>query len=198
MKKSISIAIDYDDEFFTLGIQTGLDTLFGYATNHRYIDSLEDADVIIQDFSILAIKKNISLRAKDSHKKIFYIAARNINHEPLHCKECVHYHHCIFDKDESLQGMLNKIEKVISKNINQGSPHACKYSNGMKFSMRERQYMTCIALGMPINEIAESFQVNTKTVSLYKRNVMRKLGIATNVNLLKFIREIWLFETFNI
>lgn len=57
-------------------------------------------------------------------------------------------------------------------------------------SPRETQVLRLIAEGNRLKEIAAQFRVSVKTVETYRRRMMKKLGVASNVDLVKYaIRE---------
>jgi len=58
-----------------------------------------------------------------------------------------------------------------------------------ELSERERQVLIAIAAGQSLTSIAQSMSLSVKTVSTYRTRVLRKLGLQSNADLVKFALE---------
>ena len=58
-----------------------------------------------------------------------------------------------------------------------------------KLSKREFQILSQILNGKNATEIAESFFISPKTVSVHKTNIMKKMGVSSNLDLFKSSME---------
>ena len=51
---------------------------------------------------------------------------------------------------------------------------------------RELQVLKLVASGVPLVQVAESLNLSPKTISAHKRNLMIRLGIANNADLIRY------------
>jgi DNA-binding NarL/FixJ family response regulator len=56
-------------------------------------------------------------------------------------------------------------------------------------SKREEEVMELIAEGLALNQIAKRLSVSPKTVTSHKANLMEKLGLKTNADLIRYVLE---------
>lgn len=58
-----------------------------------------------------------------------------------------------------------------------------------KLAERERQVLAMIGSGKTVGEIAEELALSVKTISTYRARVLRKMGMKTNAQLIKYAIE---------
>lgn len=90
------------------------------------------------------------------------------------------------------------IEPQLSKDIMQqmalSSLAPNPKSETPNLSKREFQILSQILLGKNASEIAESFFISPKTVSVHKTNIMKKMGVSSNLDLFKSSLEYGLIQ----
>ncbi len=95
------------------------------------------------------------------------------------------------------QGQL-PIEPQLSKDIMQqmalSSLAPNPKSETPNLSKREFQILSQLLLGKNASEIAESFFISPKTVSVHKTNIMKKMGVTSNLDLFKSSLEYGLIQ----
>lgn len=62
---------------------------------------------------------------------------------------------------------------------NEGPPHAV-------LSDREFQVLTLLAEGISVNDVAQRLCISSKTVSTHKARLMEKLGLSSNIDLVRY------------
>lgn len=90
------------------------------------------------------------------------------------------------------------IEPQLSKDIMQqmalSSLAPNPQSETPNLSKREFQVLSQLLLGKNASEIAESFFISPKTVSVHKTNIMKKMGVTSNLDLFKSSLEYGLIQ----
>ena len=76
------------------------------------------------------------------------------------------------------------MEKVMSGYVRQST--ALKNTSKVELSDRETQIVRLIAWGYSNKEIAARLQISIKTVEAHKANSMRKLGISSRIDIVRF------------
>lgn len=79
---------------------------------------------------------------------------------------------------EKLQELINEYESFTTASPNSGDEAALNY--------REEQILRLIALGMKSTEIAENLQISKKSVDHYRGTLIKKLGVKTQAELIKY------------
>lgn len=91
-------------------------------------------------------------------------------------------------KLENLENLFAKIDNALngSRGIDNGIKNNCDGDSGPILSNREEQIVACIARGMTVKEVAEKFSLSTKTVEAHKSNLMVKLNLHSQVDLVRW------------
>jgi DNA-binding NarL/FixJ family response regulator len=77
-----------------------------------------------------------------------------------------------------------------------GRPVALRGESSVSISDREAEVLRLIAWGHSNKEIAASLELSVKTVEVHKANAMRKLGIRSRIDIVRFaVFQGWLQET---
>ncbi|MDO8699057.1 MAG: response regulator transcription factor [Rhodoferax sp.] len=80
-------------------------------------------------------------------------------------------------------------EQMVFEKDSQGSP-----APHLQLSARERQIMTLFAKGRSVKQIAYELRINDRTVSTHKTRLMRKLSLANNIELIRYVADHGLTE----
>ena len=68
--------------------------------------------------------------------------------------------------------------------------------NKQQLSDRESEVLRLIALGYSNKEIAASLDLSVKTIEVHKANAMRKLGISSRIDIVRYaILQEWMQDT---
>lgn len=85
-------------------------------------------------------------------------------------------------------------EKVVGGYVHRRTMRGESLSNGL--SNREIEILRLIALGYGSKEIGAHFQISHKTVEVHKTNAMRKMGMRSRIDIVRYaLLQGWLQET---
>lgn len=99
-----------------------------------------------------------------------------------------------FTISDSFTDIENKIKKVMNlhkKVMNEARPSQCLYCKMLKvLTPEEKKVVLLMNKGLSSVMISTLLNKNIKTVSSYKRSIMRKIGVRSNVQLYRYLSTI--------
>jgi DNA-binding NarL/FixJ family response regulator len=151
-------------------------------------DNTEEVDLLIIDIALEDVNTfNIVRNIKKKFKKlkVVFISgfSENEYHQRMHEAGGDGFW-CKLDKLDNLLATLKSVAIDGSKVANGINSEG---SNGKPIlSNREEQVISCIARGMTVKEIADKFSLSNKTVEAHKSNLMMKLSVHSQVELVRW------------
>lgn len=89
-------------------------------------------------------------------------------------------------KLEPLEKLWDLVKAVVEGNARDNGIGAVPGSSKPILSNREEQVISCIARGMTVKEIADKYGLSNKTVEAHKSNLMMKLCVHSQVDLVRW------------
>ena len=100
----------------------------------------------------------------------------------------------LYRADQNGQSIEPQLSKDIMQQMALSSLAPNPKSDTPNLSKREFQILSQILRGKNASEIAESFFISPKTVSVHKTNIMKKMGVSSNLDLFKSSLEYGLIQ----
>jgi DNA-binding NarL/FixJ family response regulator len=86
----------------------------------------------------------------------------------------------------TLAGGGRYVEPTLAQRMVLGASTAPNDPPAQRLSAREREVLSLIVAGVRLGEIADRLCLSAKTVSTHKMNLMHKLGVETNADLIRY------------
>ena len=193
-----TIIVD-DHDVVRAGLASTLETFDGFkvvgmAANEtdatKIFDEIDEFDLLIMDIALEDSNSfNIVRNIKKKHKNIKVIFISGFTEEEYHMR----MHEaggdgfwCKLDSLEKLWDLCKEVSASKSKIANNGINVDDSGNKKPLLSNREEQVISCIARGMTVKQIAEKYNLSSKTVEAHKSNLMMKLSVHSQVDLVRW------------
>jgi len=193
-----TIIVD-DHDVVRAGLASTLESFDGFkvvgmAANEqeatKVFDEIDEFDLLIMDIALEdANSFNIVRNIKKKHKNIKVIFISGFTEEEYHKR----MHEaggdafwCKLDPLDKLWQLCSEVTASKSKIENNGINVDDEISSKPLLSNREEQVIACIARGMTVKQIAEKYGLSSKTVEAHKSNLMMKLSVHSQVDLVRW------------
>ncbi|NBJ34229.1 helix-turn-helix domain-containing protein [Serratia fonticola] len=191
------IVVNDTNQYYKLGIESLLDNIIKTYMSLSSTRMAREPSIVLfamDDFSSPHYCMINSYINSDAPTLFFTVRDKN-NH--------VNFNSCMLEsgviyRNEPLSIVVEKIINVIEKHERkdfflEGGYRKC---NIPKLTLTEVNILRCIKAGLESKKIASFFKISTKTVSCHKTNAMKKLNITRKTELLIWLKQDKLDESF--
>ncbi|MDB2447308.1 response regulator transcription factor [bacterium] len=151
--------------------------------------SLETIDLLIIDIALEDTNTfNLVRNVKKQFKNLKVIFISGFTEEEFHQRMFEAGGDAFWCKLEPLDKLWDLIKNTAKENDPQANGIKADSSSRAKpiLSNREEQVIACIARGMTVKQIAEKYELSSKTVEAHKSNLMMKLCVHSQVDLVRW------------
>ncbi|HIF6625658.1 LuxR C-terminal-related transcriptional regulator [Serratia ureilytica] len=199
MRRSVLVAIIDGNHFFASGLQQGIQAHFQAKGRQVHFVSealLGHADLVFQQITV--VKRGDFCRQIQgdwSRRPLFFSIQESVRRKrdapyPDNHERCVQEAGEVY-RNEPLRVVMQRIDAAMAARVKPVRLHhgycACCWRKIL--TMRERQVLRCLSLSGSLTVVAQVLKLSLKSISMYKRSAMSKLGVRNNVELYHWLRQ---------